>query len=107
MLRFAEKMGASTVTLSGEDIAETLISYARSKNISRIIIGKPGKPRLREMLFGSFIDKLARKCGEIDLYLISGETDEESPKTQYVPVKSFSMERRLMGCSHNRSLHRC
>lgn len=90
MLHFAEKMGASTETLSGEDVAETLISYARSKNISRIIIGKPGKPSLREILFGSFIDKLTRKCGEIDLYLISGESEEEPPKTQYVPVKSFS-----------------
>ncbi len=90
MLRFAEKMGARTATLSGEDVAETLISYARSKNISRIIIGKPGKQSLREILFGSFIDKLTRKCGEIDLYLISGESDEESPKTQYAPVKSSS-----------------
>jgi two-component system, OmpR family, sensor histidine kinase KdpD len=89
MLRFAEKMGAHTVTLSGDDLAETLISYARSKNISRIIIGKPGKPNLREILFGSFIDKLTRKCGEIDLYLISGESEEEPPKTQYVPAKSF------------------
>jgi two-component system sensor histidine kinase KdpD len=78
------------VTLSGEDVAETLISYARSKNISRIIIGKPGKPSLREILFGSFIDKLTRKCGEIDLYLISGESKEEPPQTQYVPTKSFS-----------------
>jgi len=90
MLRFAEKMGASTLTLSGEDVAETLISYARSKNISRIIIGKPGKPNLREIVFGSFIDKLTRKCGEIDLYLISGESEEESPKMQYVPATSFS-----------------
>jgi two-component system sensor histidine kinase KdpD len=90
MLHFAEKMGASTMTLSGEDIAETLISYALSKNISRIIIGKPGKRSLREIIFGSFIDKLTRKCGEIDLYLISGESEEEPPKKQYVPVKSFS-----------------
>ncbi len=90
MLRFAEKMGAHTVTLSGDDIAETLISYARSKNISRIIIGKPGRPNLREILFGSFIDKLTRKCGEIDLYLISGESEEEPPKMRYIAAKSFS-----------------
>jgi two-component system, OmpR family, sensor histidine kinase KdpD len=90
MLRYAEKMGANTVSLSGEDVADALITYARSKNISRIIIGKPGKPRLQELLLGSFIDKLSRKCGEIDLYLISGETDEETPRTQYVPTKSFS-----------------
>jgi two-component system sensor histidine kinase KdpD len=90
MLRFAEKMGASTVTLSGEDVAEILISYARSKNISRIIIGKPVKPKLQEILFGSFVDKLARKCGEIDLYIISGESEEEPLKMRYEPVKSFS-----------------
>lgn len=90
MLRFAEKMGAGTMTLSGEDVAETLISYARTKNISRIIIGKPGKRSLREMFLGSFIDKLTHKCGEIDLYLISGESEEESPPMQYVPPKSFS-----------------
>ncbi len=92
MLLFAEKMGAQTVTLSGEDIPETIVSYARSKNISKIVMGKPGKPRLRERLFGSFIDKLARKCGEIDLYLISGEVDEELPKVQYVPMETFSWQ---------------
>lgn len=90
MLRFAEKMGAQTVTLSGEDIAETIVSYCRSKNISKIIMGKPGKPRLRELLFGSFIDRLARKCGEIDLYLISGEVEENLPKAQYVSMESLS-----------------
>jgi two-component system sensor histidine kinase KdpD len=89
MLRFAEKMGANTITLSGDDVAETLISYAQSKNISRIIIGKPGKPSLKEILFGSFIDKLTRKCGDIDLYLISGQSEEELPKTQYAPRKPF------------------
>jgi two-component system, OmpR family, sensor histidine kinase KdpD len=90
MLRFAEKMGANTVTLNGEDVAETIVSYCRSKNISKIVMGKPGKPNLRERLFGSIIDKLSRICGEIDLYLISGETEEDLPKTQYLPMESFS-----------------
>jgi len=82
MLRAAEAMGASIVTLTGEDVVETLLAYARSKNIGRILIGKPGRPRLREHLFGSFVDTLARKCGEIDLYLISGEAGEEMPRAQ-------------------------
>ena len=77
MMRFAEKLGAEVVTLSGQDIAETLISYARSKNITKIIAGKPGKPRWRERVFGSIVDKLARNCGEIDLYLLSGDTQEQ------------------------------
>jgi two-component system sensor histidine kinase KdpD len=86
MLRAAEAMGANVATLTGEDMVATLLAYARSKNIGRILIGKPGRPRLREHLFGSFVDKLSRKCGEIDLYLISGEAGEETPRAQRAPA---------------------
>ena len=90
MMRLAEKLGAQVVTLSGQDIAETLISYARSKNITKIIAGKPGKPRLRERVFGSIVDKLARNCGEIDLYLLSGDTQEQTVKVKSAPAQPFS-----------------
>jgi two-component system sensor histidine kinase KdpD len=89
MLRSAEAMGADVVTLTGEDMVETLLACARSKNIARILIGKPGRPRLREVLFGSFVDKLARQCGEIDLYLISGEAGEETPKAPHAPAAAI------------------
>lgn len=90
MMRSAEKLGAEVVTLSGQDIAETLISYARTKNITKIIVGKPGKPRWQERIFGSIVDKLARKCGEIDLYLLSGDTQEKAVKLKPRAVPSFS-----------------
>jgi two-component system, OmpR family, sensor histidine kinase KdpD len=80
MMNLAEKLGAQVTSLSGQDIAETLISYARSKNVTKIIIGKPGKRKLRELLFGSMLSRLARKCGEIDLYVLSGDAQEESVK---------------------------
>jgi two-component system sensor histidine kinase KdpD len=54
-------------------------------------MGKPGKPKLRDLIFGSFIDRLTRKCGEIDLYLISGEIEEVLPKAQpYAPLEPLS-----------------
>jgi len=90
MFSFAEKLGAQTVTLSGDDIAETIISYCRSKNISKIVMGKPGKPSLRERFFGSLIDRLARKCGAIDLYLLSGEQGANIVKSKYPPPDPFS-----------------
>jgi two-component system, OmpR family, sensor histidine kinase KdpD len=64
--------------LSGDDVAQALIDYARSRNISKIIVGKPGKPKFTELLFGTFIDKLAHKCGDIDLYLISGQVEGQA-----------------------------
>jgi two-component system sensor histidine kinase KdpD len=90
MLNFAEKLGAQIVTLSGQDIAETLISYARSKNVTKIIIGKPAKPKLRELIFGSIFDKLARKCQDIDLYLLSGDTHEQPVKFKPPVLTPFS-----------------
>lgn len=90
MMHLAEKLGAQVATLSGQDVAETLISYARSKNINKIIVGKPAKPKWKELIFGSIIDKLARKCQEIDLYLLSGETQSEPIEVAPVAMVPFS-----------------
>jgi two-component system sensor histidine kinase KdpD len=89
-LLVAEKLGAHVATLSGQEIAETLISYARSKNITKIIVGKPVRPRWQELIFGSLIDKLARKCQEIDLYLLSPEAHAEAIKTTVLVTTRFS-----------------
>ena len=89
MMRLAEKLGAETVTLSGLNIAETLIEYARSRNITKMIIGKPSRPKWHELIFGSVINELARKCGEIDLYLMSGETQEPLVRHEAPILKPF------------------
>ncbi|MBN2395321.1 MAG: sensor histidine kinase KdpD [Candidatus Atribacteria bacterium] len=90
MLHFAEKLGADTITLTGADISDTLIQYARSKNVTKIIVGKPEKRGLSEIIFGSVIDKIAHKCGEIDLYLLSGETKgEETFKLSHAVLVPF------------------
>jgi two-component system, OmpR family, sensor histidine kinase KdpD len=90
LMRLAEKLGASVVTLSGQDIADTLISYAQSKNITKIIVGKPEKLRWYERISGSIIDKLALKCKDIDLYLLSGEAHEETVKIYAPAMERFS-----------------
>ncbi|MCX5711851.1 MAG: sensor histidine kinase KdpD [Candidatus Omnitrophica bacterium] len=90
MMRIAEKLGAHVATLSGNEIADTLISYARSKNITKIIVGKPEKPRWREFVFGSVIDKLARNCQEIDLYLLSGEAQGQPVQIPPQTIAPFS-----------------
>ncbi|MCX5679263.1 MAG: sensor histidine kinase KdpD [Candidatus Omnitrophica bacterium] len=89
MMRLAERLGAETITLSGLNVAETIIDYARSRNITKIIIGKPRKPKWHEFLFGSVINALARKCGEIDLYLMSGESQEIPMKHEAPTLRPF------------------
>ncbi|MFA5160138.1 MAG: DUF4118 domain-containing protein, partial [Candidatus Omnitrophota bacterium] len=91
MMRFAEKLGAETVTLSGQDASDELIAYARSNNITKLIIGKPKRTRWQEWVSGSIVNDLARKCGEIDLYVISGEKQPAPVSLKSdAPLKTFS-----------------
>lgn len=79
-MRLAEELGAETVTLSGADVAEVLIDLARSRNVTKIIVGKPQRPQWHERIFGSIVNKIAHRCGDIDLYVISGVGGEFVPR---------------------------
>jgi two-component system sensor histidine kinase KdpD len=72
-LRLAEQLGAETVTLTGHDVAAEILAYARRRNVTRIVLGKPARPRWRELLFGSVVNELVRQSGDIDVYVITGE----------------------------------
>ena len=84
-LRLAEQLGAETVTLSGENVSEELLTYARTRNVSKIVVGKPRRPRWREIVFGSVVDELARNTDDIDVYVISGEHDNSRPPSLRLP----------------------
>jgi two-component system sensor histidine kinase KdpD len=72
-LQLAEKLGATTGTVFGINVASTVIEYARKHNITRIIIGKTLRPRWQEFVFGSVVDQLIHNSGTIDVYVISSE----------------------------------
>src|SRR5438128_5595002 len=40
-LRLAEQLGAETVALSGEKMSEAILAFARDRNVTKIIVGKP------------------------------------------------------------------
>jgi len=73
-LRMAEQLGAKTTVLTGTNVSEELVSYAERKNVSEIIIGKPARPRWQEILFGSVVDEVIRRSGNIDVAVITGES---------------------------------
>lgn len=75
-LRLAEQLGAETVTLTGANAADELLAFARERNVSRIVIGRPERPRWRDFLFGSVADDLIRRSGVIDIYVTSGDSGD-------------------------------
>ena len=71
--KLAAQLGGEPVTLSGTNVVPEILRYARSHNVTKIILGKPARARWREWLFGSVVNEMARQGGDIDLYIISGE----------------------------------
>ncbi len=78
-LRLAEELGAKVITLPGRAVAETIIDYARRHNVTKIIAGKPVRPRWLDWLHGSLVDQIIRQSGDIDVYVISSPAEPVSP----------------------------
>jgi two-component system, OmpR family, sensor histidine kinase KdpD len=74
-LTLAEKLGATTASVFGLNVATTVIEYARQHNVTRIIIGKTLRPRWQEYVFGSVVDQLIHNSGKIDVYVISSDKE--------------------------------
>ncbi|HKC94821.1 MAG TPA: sensor histidine kinase KdpD [Nitrospira sp.] len=78
-LRLAEQLGAETTTLTGDRVAQELLNYARSRNATKIIVGKPVRSLWKEWIFGSVVSELVHQSGDIDIYVITGEAGEGQP----------------------------
>ncbi|MBA4106193.1 MAG: sensor histidine kinase KdpD [Pirellula sp.] len=83
-LRLAEKLGAETHTLIGRNVAETLIDFARQRNVSKIVVGKTAQVWWKRRIYGTIVDELIKRCGQIDVYVVSGDGEEVAlpPRTQ-------------------------
>lgn len=86
--RLAEQLGAEVVTLTGHDVAQDVIDYALAHNFSHIVIGRPKKPRLREIFEGSVTHDLIRKAGNLSLHIISGTQQDTPPARQVATAKA-------------------
>ena len=70
-MRLAESLGAQVATLSSTSVAEALIDYAVKNNVTKIVVGKPTKPRWREFLRQPLVDQIIRLSGSIDVHVVS------------------------------------
>ena len=74
-LKLAEELGAETVTLGGHKLADEVISYARTRNASRIVLGKPTLAGWKRWLFGSLVDTIVRQASDIDIHVVGKDSD--------------------------------
>jgi two-component system sensor histidine kinase KdpD len=72
-MRMASLLGAETATLTGSNTAQEILAYAKARNVTKVIVGKPSHPRWRDWLHGSLVYEIVRQCGPVDVHVISGE----------------------------------
>jgi two-component system sensor histidine kinase KdpD len=85
-LRVVESLGGEVTRLAGARVADSILVYARRRNVTRIIIGKPTHPRIRDRLRGSLLDEVVRGSGDIDVQVISGDGSSELPERRPRPA---------------------
>lgn len=85
-LRLAEELGAETISITGNDVAEELLELARKRNVSQIIIGKPLYSRFWEWFHGSVVDKVIRDSHGISVHVIPGKPKQD--QEQYIPGRA-------------------
>ncbi|MGA9667502.1 MAG: sensor histidine kinase KdpD [Gallionella sp.] len=93
-LKLAEELGAETVTLSSHRLANEVISYARTRNATRIVLGKPTLSGWKRWLLGSLVDTIVRQASDIDIHVVGKESDFLS-QTRENPY--FSRSRLYLG----------
>jgi two-component system sensor histidine kinase KdpD len=74
-LRLAETLGGEAVTIPGSErsIADDVIGYAQSFNVTQVVIGKSSRSRWFEILHGSVVHDLVRRSGNISVHVIAGD----------------------------------
>src|SRR5271166_1927362 len=82
ILRLAESLGAETVTLDGASAVETLLEYARLRNVTRIVIGEAKRTRWRAWLRRSTTTELVHRGRGFDVSVIARRENQAQPRPE-------------------------
>ncbi len=73
-LALARELGAEVVHTHDDDVPAALVRVALAHNATQIVVGKPRGPRWLELVRGgSLVDRLLRRGGNIDIYVVPAE----------------------------------
>ena len=85
--RLLEDLGGSYHQLAGDDIASTLLDFARSVNATQIVVGVSRHTRLQQFLGrGGVGSAVVRDSGEIDVHMVTHPLAGRRPRLRLTPL---------------------
>ena len=75
ILRLAESLGAETVTLDGPSAAATLLEYAQTRNVTRVVVGHAKRKGWRAWIRPSTTTQLVKEARGFDVITIAAAPD--------------------------------
>ena len=91
--RLVEELGGKVHEVVGHDTAESLAAFAKREKATQLVLGATRRSRWHEALHGSFIARVTRLAGDVDVHVIAQQSPEEassSPSRRAAP----SLDRR-------------
>ncbi len=79
-MRLAESLGGQVASVTATNITDAVMDYAGRHNITKIVMGKPNKPRWRELISPPIVDRVIRRSGAIDVVIVSFDQEQSSEK---------------------------
>ncbi|MGH9712384.1 MAG: universal stress protein [Candidatus Acidiferrales bacterium] len=74
-LQFAESVGAKTVRLKGESVADATARFVREKHVTQVIFGRTAVEGWRKMLYLNAINRFLRDAPAVDVHIVTQEPD--------------------------------
>jgi two-component system, OmpR family, sensor histidine kinase KdpD len=74
--RLVEELGGKVHEVVGHDTAESLAAFARREKATQLVLGATRRSRWHELAHGSFVARVTRLAGDVDIHVIAQHSDD-------------------------------
>lgn len=90
-INLTKQLGIKFRIITHTDVVKGIVGFAHKENVTHIIVGKPRVRNLLSMfILGSFVNKLIRYSGNIDVYILGSDTDAKDKFGKKAFIPSFT-----------------
>jgi two-component system, OmpR family, sensor histidine kinase KdpD len=95
--RLVEMVGGAFHEVVGRNMPEALLAFARAENVTQVVIGASHRPRWRQLVRPSVINRVIRDSGTVDVHVISMDPSAPHTPLRVRPATGLPLRRRLAG----------